>query len=140
MNNVIYFSVAFIGISIYSFVLYYFDIPVKGGDAKVYALSALPIYFGLMSIFMMFIYRRSRNTTNKRYLSYGEAPLFGRYTAIITTVLISSLTIFLVVYVSKSYPLQGIEWLWYYILLIILHSIAYSTIFLVNTSLVKKKV
>ena len=134
MNNVIYFSVAFIGISIYSFVLYYFDIPVKGGDAKVYALSALPIYFGLMSIFMMFIYRRSRGTT------YGEAPPFGRYTAIITTALISSLLIFLVVYVSKSYPLQGIEWLWYYILLIILHLIAYSTIFLVNTSLVKKKV
>ena len=96
------------------FYIIYFNISNKDKivSNETYALL-VPIYFGLMNIFM---------TSTKEYFKLNSL------TSILVTSFISSLLVFSVAYSNKVYIAEDMNWQTYYIALFILHFIAYSVI------------
>ena len=96
------------------FYIIYFNIPDENKTiSNETYVKFVPIYFGLMNIFMVSV---------KNYYK------FNNLTSIIVTSLISSLLVFSAAYSNKVYKIEGMNWSIYYIMLFVLHFIAFSVI------------
>jgi len=100
----------------------YFKIPNENKTiSNETYVKYVPIYFGIMNIVMIAIKNHFKFTT---------------LTSIFVTTLVSSSFIFTVAYSNKVYKIKDMNWFMYYIILFILHFIAYTVISSFNILLI----
>lgn len=109
MNYLKEFIIGTTGIVTIMFYILYFNIPnkIKTVPNETYVLL-VPLYFGMMNVLLFY-------TKNILLTSFMSATL-----------------VFFIVYFKKIYNINGVEWVWYYILLFGLHYVAYNILNMTN--------